>query len=123
MAKKEYQYVRKTTYYNGKRYYVRGKTEREARRKLAALELELQTNGTKLDSTITVKRWAAEWLTVYVNSRDITKKSAAMYRQKLDHYILPEIGVMKLCDVKDIHLKRLLNKANSSYSTAQKVPF
>jgi len=44
-----------------------------------------------------------------------------MYRQKLDHYILPEIGAMKLCDVKDIHLKRLLNKANSSYSTAQKV--
>jgi integrase len=121
MENKEYQYVRKSTTYNGKRYYVRGKTEREARRKLAALEAELQANGGKLDGSTTVRRWSEEWLDVYVNSRDITKKSAAMYRQKLDNYILPEIGAMRIGDVKDIHLKRLLNKANSSYSTAQKV--
>lgn len=121
MAEKKYEYVKKSTYFNGKRYYVRGKTEREARKKLAALEAELAANGDKLDGKTTVRKWSEEWVDVYVKSRDITAKSIAMYQQKLDNYILPEIGTMRLCDVKDIHLKRLINGCNSSYSTAQKV--
>ena len=44
-----------------------------------------------------------------------------MYQQKLNNYILPEIRAMRLCDVRDTHLKKLLNKANTSFSTAQKV--
>lgn len=121
MPEKKYGYVKKSTYYNGHRYYVYAKTEREARRKLVALQAELEANGARLDGTTTVKKWSQDWMEVYVKSRDITAKSAAMYRQKLDKYILPEIGAMRLCDVRDVHLKRLLNKANSSYSTAQKV--
>lgn len=118
---KKYDYICKTTTFNGKRYYVYGKTEREARKKLAQLEVELATNGGKLDGTTTVSRWAKVWLETYIDVRDITKKSGAMYHQKLNKYILPEIGSMRLCDVKDVHLKKLLNKANSSWSTAHKV--
>lgn len=58
---------------------------------------------------------------VYIKPKNITNKSIEMYQQKLNNYIIPEIGSMRLCDVRDTHLKRLLNKANTSFSTAQKV--
>lgn len=121
MSKGKNGYVTKTTTYNGKRYYVYGKTERDAAKKLLKLKVELETTGEKIDGNMTVKAWSERWVDVYVKSRDITEKSISMYQQKLDNHILPEIGSMRLCDVKDIHLKRMINHANSSYSTAQKV--
>lgn len=117
----EYKYVRKTKQIDGHRYVAYGKTEREAQNKLDTIIFEVKQNGQKLDGTTTVKKWAKEWLEVYVDTRDITAKSAAMYHEKLDNYILPAIGAMKLKDVRDTHLKKVLNKANSSKSTAQKV--
>jgi len=121
MEKKKYEYITKAFTHEGKRYYVRGRTEREAQKKLREKQRELDTQGEILAPSTTVRRWAAEWMDVYIRTRDITDKSADMYQQKLDNYILPEIGSMKLRDVRDIHLKRLLNNANSSHSTAQKV--
>lgn len=119
----EYNYVRKSIVYEGKRYYVRGKTEREALKKLATLEAELHAGTRTLNSKTTVKRWSKEWLDVYVSTRDITKKSVRMYKEKLDNHILPAIGAMRLIDVRDTHLRRLLNDcaAKHSWSTVQKV--
>jgi len=117
----KYKYVVKTITFEGKRYYVRGKSEQEAIRKLGALEAELKSGTRILNQKTTVQKWAKEWMEVYINPKNITAKSIEMYQQKLDNYILPEIGSMRLCDVRDTHLKKLLNKANSSFSTAQKV--
>lgn len=117
----KYKYVVKTLTFEGKRYYVRGKSEQEAIRKLGSLEAELKSGTKVLNQKTTVQKWAKEWMEVYVKSKNITPKSVEMYKQKLDNYILPEIGTMRLCDVRDTHLKKLLNKANSSFSTAQKV--
>lgn len=121
MQQKQYTYVRKSFYHEGKRYCVTGKTDREAQQKLRDLQKEVYSTGLKLDGSTTVKQWAKTWLETYVDTRDITAKSAQMYHDKLKAYILPEIGSMKLKDVKDTHLKRLLNNSNSSKSTAQKV--
>ncbi len=114
-------YKRKTKQIDGRRYVAYGKTEREAQQKLDAILFEVKQNGCRLDGTTTVKKWSKEWLEVYIDPKDITAKSLAMYRQKLDRYILPEVGAMKLKDVRDTHLQKCLNKANSSRSTAQKV--
>lgn len=121
MAK--YSYVTKTITYDGRRYYVRGKTEKEAARKLGALEAELKAGTRTLNSKTTVKRWAKEWIEVYVTTRDVTKKSARMYQEKLDNYILPIIGSMRLADVRDTHLRRILNECaeTRAWSTVQKV--
>ena len=121
MPDKKYGYVTKSIVFDGKRHYVYGRSEREAVKKLRDLEKELYTNGQKLDGNTTVKKWSEEWIEVYVKPKDITAKSLAMYQQKLDNYILPAIGAMRLQDVRDTHLKKLLNKSNSSKSTAQKV--
>lgn len=117
----KYEYVVKTKQVDGVRYKAYGKTEREALRKLDSIIFEVRQNGQKLDGNTTVRKWAKEWLEVYIDVREITAKSAAMYHEKLDNYILPAIGSMKLKDVRDTHLKRVLNGANSSKSTAQKV--
>lgn len=121
MSVKKYEYVKRSFTFEGKRYFVYGKSERDAQKKMIDLKIELQKNGIRLDGSTTVRKWAQQWLEVYIDPSDITAKSAAMYRQKLDGYILPAIGHMKLKDVRDTHLQKLLNKANSSKSTAQKV--
>ena len=121
MADKKYAYVRKTRMIDGKQYQVYGRTEKEAQQKLDALIVELTNNGRKLDGTTKVRKWAAEWLEVYVNPRDATPKSLEMYQQKLDNYILPAVGDMRIKDVRDIHLQKMLNAANTSKSTAEKV--
>lgn len=118
---KKYRYIRKSIAYEGKRYWVYGKSEKEATRKLVSLELELKNGSKALNSKTTVKKWSEEWIEVYVKPRDATAKSIEMYQQKLDNYILPSIGAMRISEVKDTHLQKILNSANSSYSTAQKV--
>lgn len=70
---------------------------------------------------ISVSEWAERWYGTYVANRDITEKSATMYRQKLKHYILPKIGDVPMREVTEIQLQEILNSSNSSKSTAQKV--
>lgn len=70
---------------------------------------------------ISVSEWAERWYGTYVANRDITEKSATMYRQKLKYYILPKIGDVPMREVTEIQLQEILNSSNSSKSTAQKV--
>lgn len=123
MPDKKYNYISKYFSYNGKKYKVYGKNSIEVALKMIELEKDLKAglhSGALSDKT-TVKRWSEDWMDVYIKPKDATAKSIAMYQQKLDNYILPEIGTMKLGDVKDIHLKKILNSANSSFSNSQKV--
>ena len=70
---------------------------------------------------LSVSEWAVRWYGTYVANRDITEKSATMYRQKLKHYVLPKIGDVPMREVTEIQLQEILNSSNSSKSTAQKV--
>ena len=119
MARGEYKV--KSFRFEGKRYYCNGATSEEAAQKVGSLKKELELGVKKIDNHTTVEQWAKVWLKMYIESKDATAKSIAMYQQKLDNYILPEIGTMKLGDVKDVHLQGIINHANSSFSTAQKV--
>ena len=135
MAEKEskkYEYVRKSIYWEGKRYFVRGKTEAEAYKKLGELKAALKRGEVGISNNMTVKHWSEEWLKNYITpkvttqggsgKRGMTAKSHITYTQKLDGYIFPAIGPMKLKDVKDIHLRRILNKeAGRSFSHVSKI--
>ena len=70
---------------------------------------------------MSVSKWAEQWYSTFIANRDITKKSAAMYQQKLKHYILPKIGDIPMRSVTEVQLQEILNSACSSKSTAQKV--
>lgn len=69
----------------------------------------------------TVREWSEEWYNVYIKPRSITDKSVEMYQEKLKLYILPAIGNKKMSEITEIDLQKIINSANSSKSTAQKV--
>lgn len=118
----EYKYVRKTIRYGGKRYEVTGKTELEALEKLAELKSKLKRGELTVGENMTVDAWYREWKALYKEPSGITAKSLGMYDEKYYGYIKPRIGNMKLKDVRDVHLQRILNEqAGMSYSHVKKL--
>ena len=61
MQKKEYQYVRKTFTFGGKRYVVYGKTEEEAIEKKIELKRKLEDGAVAETKDATVDQWFARW--------------------------------------------------------------
>lgn len=106
---------------DGQRYHVAADSEPELYMKVGKLLQQLETDTYKLDKNTLVRDWAKLWLSTYKEGK-ITQKSLDTYRQKLDGYILPEIGNMKLKDVTSVHLQRILNRqAGRSYSHLTKL--
>ena len=144
--KKEYDYVRKSFVFDGERYFVRGKTEEEAIEKKIELKKKLDRGERvnqhlksqeqkRLSGDMSVKDYSEVWLDTYIKPKirkagaskqkgTISQKSYEMYTQKLDGYILPSIGNMKLKRVTDTNLQAILNeekKNGLSYSTCNKI--
>lgn len=121
MPEKKYEYIRKTIYWEGKQYAVRGKTEAEAYEKLGELKAALKRGEVGIGENMTVARWAEEWLSTYKQG-NMTNKSYQTYLDKLNGYILPAVGKMKIKDVKDVHLQKVLNaQAGMSFSHVSKL--
>lgn len=107
--------------FEGKRYHARGSTEPELYMNYARMLGDLEQGVRRLDKNTTVNQWSEEWLEVYKKGK-ITQKSYDTYPQKLDGYILPAIGRMKLKDVTEVHLQRLMNEQEGkSFSHCSKV--
>ena len=133
-TKKEYRYIRKTYTYEGKRYYVRGRTEKEAYEKLAELKSALRRGESGISSNMTAAAWCREWLETYIKPRvrepgqpkmknTMSPKSyRCTYEDKIEKYIIPGLGALKLRDVRDTHLVKILNaEAGKSFSHVSKV--
>lgn len=115
-------YIRKTARYNGKKYEATGKTELEAMTKLADKLAAAKRGEEAIGGSMTVDAWFKEWLSTYKEPKGLTAKSLGMYREKYNGYIKPRIGRMKLKDVKDTHLQKIMNEqVGMSSSHAQKV--
>lgn len=132
--KKQYTYIRKTFTYDGRQYEVTGKTEAEAYEKIGHKKAALSRGEVGISSAMTVRAWCATYLDTYITPRirdeggkkgtkdSLTAKSAAMYRQKLDGYLIPAIGGLRLKDVKAAHLQRVINaQAGKSFSHVNKL--
>lgn len=121
MGNNKYEYIRKTEIFEGKRYEGKGKTEAEAYRKLHA-KIEAAKRGETVDSSSpTVKTYCQFWLETYKAPKvrepgtkkepgTMSRKSYQMYEDKINGYIIPAIGSMRLKDVEDVHLQQILNK-------------
>lgn len=116
------EYIKKTKRFNGKQYQAYGKTELEALTKLAEKIAAVKKGEEIVSGSMTVNAWFTLWLDTYKAHKKITGKSLGMYEEKYNYYIKPRIGSMKLRDVKDIHLQRILNESKGmSYSHCQKL--
>lgn len=115
-------YIRKTARFNGKKYEATGKTELEALTKLADKLAAAKRGEESIGGAMTVDAWFQEWLSTYKEPKGLTAKSLGMYREKYNGYIKPRIGRMKLRDVKDTHLQKIMNEQEGmSSSHASKV--
>ena len=124
MAKKpsDYTYIRKTARYNGKKYSAIGKTELEAMTRLADKLAAVKRGEETVCSAMTVDAWYKTWKETYKDPKGLTKKSLGMYDEKYSHYIKPRIGHLKLQDIKEVHLQKIMNEqAGMSASHAKKV--
>lgn len=115
-------YFRKTARYNGKKYEATGKTEREATLKLAEKLAAVKRGEDTVGANMTVDAWYKQWKALYKDPKGLTGKSLVMYDEKYSRYIAPRIGHMKLREVRDVHLQRIMNEqAGMSASHAKKV--
>ena len=119
---KKYNYVRNTFSWDGKRYDVKGKTIEEVYKKIAKMKVSLERGEIVINANTTVDHWFKEWVETYKNAAGLTPKSLKMYDEKYRNYIQPVIGAMKLRDVREIHLQKILNdQAGRSYSHVSKI--
>jgi integrase len=120
MPKKKYNYVTKTFTHEGQRYFVRGKTEAEAIKKMVLRQQALERGEEGISGKMTVSRWAAEWLETY-KKPNVTAKT---YDGLLSNarVITNAIGKVPLKDVRDVQLQHILNsRAGHSKSSVTKL--
>lgn len=116
------QYVRKTARYNGRQYEACGKTASEAMLKLGEKLAAAKRGEEIISAGMTVDAWFRKWMDTYKKPKGLTAKSLGMYHEKYRNYIAPAIGHMRLRDVTDLHLQRILNgQAGMSSSHVKKV--
>jgi len=104
----KYNYYRSRFYFNNKQYEATGKTQKEADQKAALKKAQLENGGIGISKNMSVAVWCREWLETYKQGT-ITDRTYARYKAHVENQIIPEIGNMKIKDVHDVHLQRILN--------------
>lgn len=103
---KKYDYV-KTFTFDGKRYKVRGNSEKDAIVKMANKIRDLEEGKVVISNSMTVREWAVKAVETYkTNQNDITREK---YMQSMRHCIFEPIGSMQLKKVKPLHCQQVVN--------------
>jgi len=115
-------YYRSRFYFNGKQYEARSnKSQPEADKKAALMERSLENGEVGASKNMTVQAWCNDWLETFKKGT-ITDKSYKGYLHRVNDIIVPEIGNLKLKDVRDIHLQKIVNtRKGFSKSDTKKV--
>lgn len=101
-------YYRKTFTYDGKRYSVRATTPELLYEKLAKMKADLKNGTTVVNGNTLVKQWAFEWLDTY-KKESVGKRAYDRYVGRLNNILIPAIGNMRIKDVRQVHLQRVMN--------------
>lgn len=121
MKKNAAGYYRETFTFEGKRYDVTAKTERDLWRKVDEKKRQLEDGVDKISANMPVSKWIDKYLEIY--KKPVV--SAYTYRDlasRAKHYIYPEIGNRRLKDVKPADLQKIMNSvADKSKSFVEKL--
>lgn len=100
----------------GKIYYVYGYTKQEIEDKARALQNEHEA-GLAIGDTTTVGEWATRWFDTYkADVRMVTRQS---YATIYNAHIMPQIGKLRLQDVRPAHLQSVLLKVSDKSESLQ----
>jgi len=96
----------------GTRHTVYGKTEREARKKLRALQVEIASTGASLSpARYTVDELVSAWL---ASASNLKPSTTAQYRKFYDTYARSILGQMRLATITPDLIQRLYSKLTPS---------
>lgn len=114
-------FYRCTFTFEGKRYFVKGKTQREADQKAALRKADMEA-GRVAASKKTVAEWWPEYLETY--HPKASDGTLVLYDSIYRHAIAPEIGPRALKSVRSADLQRIMNNLSTrSESYAKKARF
>ena len=117
---KQYEYETVSFTFKGQRYWCRGLTLEEAIEKKLILKKQLEDGEVGITKDITVKRWATEWLNTYKKG-NVSDKVFADYKSKFERFLYPAVGNLKIGDVTDMHLQRIVNNLTFGKSNTNKM--
>ncbi|MHB1152061.1 MAG: tyrosine-type recombinase/integrase [Eubacteriales bacterium] len=107
MKKNTEGYYRHRETYDGVKIDLTAKSEKDLTEKVRQRKNEIDSGNTLSSKNIIVKTWCEEWLKTYKEPY-ITKKGYGTYLYIVNNQINPEIGAMRLKDVKPVHLQRII---------------
>lgn len=112
--RKDGKYTARYTSKNGSRREKHFGTLPEARNWLADMQYEEKHDVHSASSEMTVDAWFEFWITNLI--ADLAPNTKRNYRERYRMNIQPVIGSMRLCDVKPMHCKIILNRIEATYA-------
>ncbi len=112
--RKDGKYAARYTAKDGSRKEKHFDTLPEARNWLADSQYEDKHNVHTPSSEMTVDNWFEFWITNLI--ADLAPNTKRNYRERYRMNIQPVIGNMRMCDVKPMHCKIVLNRMEATYA-------
>ena len=112
--RKDGKYAARYTAKNGSRKEKHFDTLPEARNWLADAQYEDKHNVHNPSSEMTVDSWFEFWITNLI--ADLAPNTRRNYRERYCKNVQPVIGNMRMCDVKPMHGKIVLNRMEATYA-------
>lgn len=116
MAKEKKVYTKTVSLPNGKRKYIRSTNPKELEKKYNELKAEIGA-GVDVSSDVTVQQLAQTWYNVYKKPH-LKEGGQRAVKNTVNNHILPVIGVLKVRDVKPVHIRQVM-ASESSLSKSQ----
>ena len=112
--RKDGKYAARFTDKKGKRHEKHFLTLPEAKNWLADVQYEEKHDLYNPSSEMTVDAWFEFWINNLI--ADLAPNTKRNYRERYQRNIQPVIGTMRLCDVKPMHCKIVLNRMEATYA-------
>ena len=100
--------IKRTFTFEGKRYYIRGSTEKEVYEKMALKKRDLEEGRVILSGNMTVKAWTEQVLETY--KPNVGEDYREQMKARINKHILSYIGSTPIKAVKPLQCQAILNR-------------
>ena len=91
-----------------RRKSVYGKTQKEVRDKLRALQRTVDAGSLPAPANLTVARYLEDWLVRFLPGT-VSPRTEVIYRNAIDRYVVPTLGSVKLHQLSPAHVSEMLS--------------
>lgn len=95
--------------YHGQSHTLYDRNLTELKKKMVDLKFTLEHGLYLKESKMTFEQWFEEWITTY-KQNTVKQGTIDSYRKHYSAYLKDDLGKMRLADIRDSHLQKVLNK-------------